>query len=265
MKVYRSLKDVKPQAGSVVTIGVFDGVHVGHRKIIAETVRRARRLGLRSVLVTFDPHPLKVTRPGGAPPTLISLNHRIALMKDMGVDAVVVANFTKATASLMPHEFAKDFLVDTLRVREVVVGSDFRFGAGRMGDVKLLSFLGAAYGFKTAPIKAVTVSGRKVSSSLIRSHIIRGDLTKARALLGRPVSVFGTVVHGASIGRVLGYPTANINPHHEAVPPSGVYAVKVRYGARWYGGVLNIGFRPTMTGATPRPGQPLAGQGVQVG
>ncbi len=246
MKIHSSLNGIKPLVGSVVTIGIFDGVHTGHKKIIAETVRRAKALNVRSVLITFNSHPLKVLRPSRTPATLISLNHRIALIEDMGLDVLIAINFTKEIASLKPHEFVKRFLVERLGAKEVVVGGDFRFGAGRKGDIKLLRFLGAIYGFKVAYVKAVRVLGHKVSSSLIRSFIMRGDLAKAQALLGRPVSIFGTVVHGAKIGRILGYPTANINPHHEAVPPSGVYAVRVKYGEGRYGGVMNIGFRPTL-------------------
>ncbi len=247
MKVYYSIEDVKPLAGSVVAIGIFDGVHVGHKKIIQETCRRARRLGLKSVLVTFDPHPLKVTRPAMNPATLISLGRRLALIGDMGIDIAIVVDFTKETASLRAHEFVETFLVDTLKAREVVVGEDFRFGRGRTGDIRLLKFLGGIYGFKAVPIRTVKVAGRKASSSLIRSLIMKGDLAGAGALLARPVSIFGSVVRGARIGgMVLGYPTANINPYHEAIPPSGVYAVKVRYGGRWYGAVTNIGFRPTI-------------------
>lgn len=229
----------------VATIGIFDGVHIGHRKIISYVVKRAEDLNTKSAAITFDPHPFKVLHPQKAPKTIISLSHRIRLIEALGVDMLVVLKFTKRMAALAPRDFIKKYLVEKVNAKEVVVGSDFRFGAHKEGDIELLKTLGAEFGFSVTPINVLEIGGRCVSSSLIRALITRGDLEGASTLLGRRVSVLGTVVHGSKVGRVLGYPTANVNPHHEAIPPSGVYAVEVKYRDKLYGGVLNIGFKPT--------------------
>lgn len=231
--------------GTVLTIGVFDGVHVGHRKIIKVCVARSRKLGIDSVVLTFDPHPLKVLHSRSVVPSLISLDHRIRLIRELGVDITAVLNFTKAVAGLTPEQFVKKILVERFRVKEVCVGEDFRFAKSGKGDIDVLRRLGERYGFRVKAITHVRMGGRIVSSSLIRKTIIGGDLRRARRLLGRPVSVLGTVVRGANLARELGYPTANINPHHEVVPPSGVYAVLVNLGNRRLKGVLNIGVKPT--------------------
>lgn len=254
MKILYSRGRMSALKGTVLTVGIFDGVHRGHRAVIGKVARRARRLGLTSVVVTFDPHPSKVLRSSGkGAGTLISLDHRVRLIREMGIDAVVVVRFTKEVAAYEPHEFAGRFLAEKMRAREVIVGGDFHFGRSRQGDRRLLRFLGSVFGFRVDFVKAVRVGGRVVSSSRIRSLIRRGGLRRASAMLGRPVSVLGTVVHGAKIAATLGYPTANIDPHHEVVPPSGVYAVKVICGKKVYGGVVNIGFRPTIPRGRHRP------------
>ena len=248
MKVYTSLQHAVPVRGSAVTIGIFDGVHLGHKKIIAETVKRAKSLGLKSALVTFNPHPLKVIHPERSPKTFIALEHKSRLGESLGIDILVILNFTRPLSMLSPRRFVEKFLAKGLKAREVIVGRDFRFGTHKKGDIDLLKALGRVCGFSVRPIDEVKVKGVCVSSSLIRSLITRGDLDGASRLLGRRVSILGAVVHGSKIGRRLGYPTANIKAHHEAIPPSGVYAVKVRYKGENYKGVLNIGFRPTVTG-----------------
>ncbi len=248
MRILRSCEGLRPRGGSVVAIGIFDGLHSGHRKIVSLAVKRARRLEAASAVITFYPHPLRILHPRRPTPrTLISLHHRVRLIEAMGVNVIVVVKFTRAIASMEPHEFVEQFLIRTLKAKEVVVGEDFHFGRRKRGDIALLKFFGGIYGFKVTPVRSVRIGGRVVSSSLIRSLITRGDMKSAGALLGRPVSMLGTVVRGSRIGTALGYPTANIDPHHEAIPPSGVYAVGVKYGDRDYGGVLNIGFRPTIS------------------
>ena len=230
---------------SIVTVGVFDGVHIGHKAVIKETVRRARAKGLRSIAVTFDPHPLKVLHPGHFVPSLISLKHRIGLIKKLGIDEVVVMKFDKAVANLSPEKFIKDILIDSLAAREIIVGEDFCFGRGAAAGVKRLSKIGDEYSVKVKTVKHVKKNSHIVSSTIIRQLIGQGRIDEASQLLGRPFSIFGTVVKGTRLARKLGYPTANINPHHEAIPPSGVYAVKVIFKGKRYKGVMNIGTRPT--------------------
>ena len=239
---------------SVVTIGVFDGVHLGHCKVIKDLARRGREADLKSVVVTFSPHPIKILRPGYKIPSLISLDHRTRLIKALGVDAVIVLNFTKAVSDLAPEDFVKNILIDRLGASEVFVGENFYFGKGARADAGALKSIAEGLGLKVRVIRPVMVNGQTVSSSRIRRLILKGDLGSASRLLGRPVSVLGTVVAGSKLAKALGYPTANINPHHEVIPPFGVYAVRVSFGGRLYKGVLNIGTRPTFY--SPRDKEP---------
>jgi len=230
---------------AIGTIGVFDGVHIGHIYIIRKTVERAKKLGSKSVVVTFDPHPLKVLRSKSYVPTLISLEHRMRLISELGVDRVEVLKFTKPLSRLSPEKFVKDILIDKFGLKEIYVGENFYFGHNAQADPVALKRLGKRYGFQVRVIRPLKKYGRVVSSSLIRGLILKGEISKAAKFLGRPVSVLGTVVKGESRGRILGFPTANVNPHHEVVPPPGVYAVRVKFRKRILQGVLNIGLRPT--------------------
>lgn len=255
MKVIRGIHAIPKMAtGSVVTVGVFDGVHAGHRKVIAATVRRARRIGAASVVVTFDPHPKRILRPSPAVPSIISLEHRIRLIRELGVDMLVVARFTRAFSRIGPSEFIRTVVAGRLRAREVVVSEKFYFGKGARAGVRELGKIAAACGIAVRVVRPAKALGVAVGSRLVRRMILRGDIRGAARLIGRPVSVLGTVVSGSRFGRVLGYPTANINPHHEVVPPSGVYAVTVRVGNGLFGGLLNIGTRPTFF--SPRDSEP---------
>lgn len=253
MQIARGIKALRNfPRGSVVTIGVFDGVHVGHSRIISQAVSRAGRIGAESVVVTFDPHPLAVLRPASRAPALISLGHRIRLISRMGPDALVVVPFTKTTAEMRPEDFVRDVLASKLSAREVMVGEDFRFGRGAAADTGEFKRIAGEHGIRVTVVRPVKIAGRVVSSSAIRKAVVSGDIAKASRLLGRPASVLGTVVKGARLARSLGYPTANLNPHHEAIPPSGVYAVRAKLGRKVYGGVLNIGTRPTFYGPRDR-------------
>ena len=230
---------------SIVTIGVFDGVHIGHRAVIKEAVRRAGAAGLKSVVVTFDPHPLKVLGARNAPPSLISLKHRIRLIRGLGIDRVMVINFNKKLASMSAGKFVKDLIVKRLCAAAIVVGEDFCFGRGASTDARRLRDIAKKYSVGVKIVKHLKKNGHIVSSTIIRRLVVGGYIKEASALLGRPFSILGTVVGGAALARTLGYPTANINPHHEAMPPSGVYAVRVKLRGRVYNGVMNIGVKPT--------------------
>lgn len=255
MKIFNSLRKVKDAGrGSVVTIGVFDGVHIAHQKIIKRVVSRAAALGLKSAVITFDPHPAKVAASRLPAPSILSLEHRIRLIGEMGVDIVLVLPFTRSFADLKPENFVSCVLAETLHSREVYVGENFYFGRGGRAGVLALERFSGRYGFKLNVVPSVKIGKRIVSSSEIRRYILSGELRKASKFLGRSVSVLGTVVSGSKFARLLGYPTANINPHHEAIPPSGVYAVRVRCRGRLFKGLLNIAVEPTFF--APRDKEP---------
>jgi len=233
------------KAGSIVAVGVFDGVHKGHQKLLASVVARAAKTGLKSVAVTFDPHPLKVISPDFHVPSLMSLAHRSRLIRALGIDRVAVMPFTKRFSRMTGEAFVRTILIGTLKMREIFVSEDFSFGRGAALRADALIALAKKAGFRAHVVAPARQGGDAVSSSRIRAAITKGDLKAGERLLGRPVSILGTVIPGARFARVLGYPTANIDPHHEVLPPSGVYAVRARCGSGWYGGVLNIGLRPT--------------------
>ncbi|MEE8359718.1 MAG: riboflavin biosynthesis protein RibF, partial [Candidatus Omnitrophota bacterium] len=248
MKVYRSIKNVeKVSSGSVVTLGIFDGVHKGHAHIIRSLVKRAKKLGKKSIILTFHPHPSAILHPKTAVPLLTSLDHRLKLLEKHGVDIVVLLRFNERFSKTAPEAFIKNFLLDRLRMAEIFVGRNFVFGRNRKGGTKLLNTLSTKYGFRVRRKRLLRKRDRAISSTHVRNLILKGKLHEAARLLGRPVSILGTVKEGTKRGRILGYPTANIDPHHEAVPSSGVYVIRAKLARsnRWYGGILNIGVRPT--------------------
>lgn len=253
MKIYYRYKKLETSVrGRVAAVGVFDGLHTGHLKIIKELVKRAKKSGRKSLVITLDPHPLKILQHKVYPPRLVSLEHKLRLLEKYGVDSVLVFRFTRKIAGMKGRDFIKNILIKKIHVKEIIAGSTFRLGSDRFNPEKAAPLL------KVGIIRPLKKYGMVVSSTAIRSLIIHGELKRASRLLARPVSVLGTVVKGARRGRLLGFPTANIDPHHEAIPPAGVYAVKVRIGGiarsrRSYKGILNIGFRPTFHGK-PRPG-----------
>ena len=225
---------------TIVTIGIFDGVHKGHQKILKKVLKEAKASRLKSVVVTFDPHPVKVLSLCAQIPLLMSLDHRIRLIKKMGVDYCLVKKFTKEFSKLSPEEFIKDILVDKLNLKALVTGENFLFGFKEKGCSKLLKKLSKIYDFKFYSTPPLKIGGEYISSTRIRKLIEKGRLGLAKKLLGRPVTILGTVVKGKSLGRELGFPTANIDPHHESIPPAGVYSVDAALGKKIYRGVLNI-------------------------
>ncbi len=230
---------------STATIGIFDGVHRGHQRILEKLVREARKLKTKSLVITFYPHPRKVLNPQSKVPLLISLEHRLKLMEEEGVDFFLVIKFTQPFARIKADDFIKEILVNKLGIKTLVVGENFLFGHRGKGNFSLLKGLSKKYGFRLLGVKPVKMKSKYVSSTRIRRAIEKGDLKNASLMLGRPVTVLGTIVKGRKFGRRLGFPTANINPHHEAIPPGGVYAVDVQLGEKNYKGILNIGTRPT--------------------
>ncbi|MDP2910979.1 MAG: bifunctional riboflavin kinase/FAD synthetase [Candidatus Omnitrophota bacterium] len=228
---------------TVVTIGIFDGVHKGHQAILKKAVKEAKKSRFKSVVITFNPHPVKVLNPVAKIPLLISLEHRIKLIKGAGIDDCRILKFTKAFSKMTAEEFIKKILIDKLNLKVLVAGENFLFGFKEKGDKGLLKKLSRIYNFKFYSIPPLKIDGDFVSSTRIRKAIERGDLRLASKLLGRPVTILGAVVKGKRIGRIIGFPTANIDPHHESIPPSGVYSVDIVLGEKLYRGILNISAR----------------------
>lgn len=233
--------------GTVVTVGTFDGVHRGHQDVLARLSARARAVGLRSLLVTFDPHPLEVLNPDAAPPLLTPGREKLVALAESGVDYVAVIPFTRTFASYEAAQFVDLVLRDRLRMRELFIGHDHGFGRGRAGDVNVLQRLGAERGFRVEVVEPIAADGHAVSSTAIRRAIAGGDLHRAEVGLGRPYGATGRVVQGERRGRLLGYPTVNValpSPR-KLLPPDGVYAVRVHTVGGTFGGMLNLGPRPT--------------------
>jgi riboflavin kinase/FMN adenylyltransferase len=233
--------------GATVTVGSFDGVHLGHQAVLREIAGRAREAGRASVLVTFDPHPLEVVNPDAAPPLLTTGPERLEILAQSPLDYVVLLRFDRYLAALPPAEFVRQVLVERCSVRELVIGHDHGFGRGRSGDVETLRKLGVRHGFAVDVVDPVDFGGQHVSSSRIRRAVAGGDLTTAAAMLGRPYGVVGRVGQGEHRGRLLGVPTINLSElsHRKLLPPDGVYAVRVEWRGGRAGGMMNQGPRPT--------------------
>ncbi len=234
-------------AGTTVTVGTFDGVHIGHHAVLVEIVARARQAGRRSVLVTFEPHPLEIVNPQAAPPMLTSPEERREALAETGLDYVVFLRFDRELAGYSPERFVRDVLVGRCGMKELVIGHDHGFGRARSGDVETLRQLGQTDGFLVDVVPPVETGGHPVSSTQIRRAIAGGDLAGAARLLGRPYSVSGRVVPGAGRGRTIGIPTLNLGevPARKLMPPDGVYAAWVEWRGGRAGGMLNQGPRPT--------------------
>jgi riboflavin kinase/FMN adenylyltransferase len=246
MKIIYGIKGLgRLSSPTAVTVGVFDGVHIGHQKIIKELIKESSASGAKSVVVTFYPHPDKVLKGKDAPAMLTSLKHRLHLLASSGVELCLVINFNKRFALMDTLTFSKEILKKRLNIKMLVVGEDFSFGSDRLNTGFALNNIAKRLNFKLAIVKSERFHSKNISSSIIRHLIEKGKLDTAQRLLGRPVSVLGTVVKGRRRGRVIGFKTANINPHHEAIPPSGVYAVYTKVEDKTYKSVLNIGTRPT--------------------
>lgn len=247
MKLYTNLADIKaPFRGASVTVGNFDGVHLGHQILFSEVVSRARDLQGTSVVVTFDPHPLKVLRPESI--RLISTTEqKIELIEKAGIDVLVVIPFDREFAATTAAAFVDDILLATIGVRELVVGYDYAFGRGRQGTIEFLKEKGREHGFPVTVVEAHYENGMLVSSTRIRELVAEGRMDEVRLLLGRYYQIRGEVQRGKQRGgRVVGFPTANLRISEEDLcPRRGVYVTQVVYDGRCYGGVSNIGYNPT--------------------
>ena len=247
MEVFNGIEGIKhPFKNPVLTIGNFDGVHRGHRALFEKVKHWADELEGESLVVTFDPHPLKVLRPGNGPDLITIHERKLELIGDCGIDAVLVIPFTKEFALISAEEFVTGILVGRIGVKGIVVGYDYRFGNGREGDIDYLKGIGAEKGFRVEVVSGINIDDTVVSSTIIRKLIREGEIVEANHLLGRPYEVSGIVVPGRQRGgKLIGFPTANVGMAGQAPPKQGVYAVEAVVENRPCKGAANLGFNPT--------------------
>lgn len=249
MQIIQSLAELPASFGpSAVTLGNFDGVHLGHRALFRRLVKKARDLNCPSVVYTFDPHPLKFLAPDKAPPLLNTREEKRRLIAASHMDLLIDAPFTAEFAEMSPQRFVDEILVGRLGVRALVIGYDYAFGKNRRGDAAFLERCGREKGFAVDVLEPVGADGQPYSSTRIRNMIAAGDVSHVVGLLGRHYNLEGRVVPGEQRGRDMGFPTANLVSNKELLPAVGVYAVKVRLEQQEYAGVVNIGQRPTFAG-----------------
>lgn len=234
--------------GGVGTIGNFDGVHRGQRSALELVVARAEELGVPSVVVTFEPHPVAVLRPGQAPTLLTTLPQKEKLLEEAGISAVLVVHFTPEFSKIPARRFVREFLHEKLDLKEIYVGSSFVFGHGREGDLSLLREMGESFGFRAFGVDEVSFGGERISSSRIRRGISEGKVAEAMEMLGRPYSIAGVIARGDRMGKRLGWPTINLVPENKLLPLDGVYASRVFFPSlpASFDSVTNIGTRPTV-------------------
>lgn len=255
MHFFRRPRSLVPalQSGCVITVGVFDGVHLGHQKILGQLLNQARLRRLPSLVLSFEPTPQECMNPANPPARLMRLREKFQVLNGMGIDHLFCPPFGRLQ-NLSPEVFIETLLVKTLGVRHVVVGEGFRFGQGRVGTFADLEAGGRRWGFGVEQVESVTMEGERVSSTAVRKALAAGDMSRARRLLGRPYRMEGRVCHGQKLGRTLDFPTANLRLQRRVSPVSGIFAVRV-YGVlpvqRGVDGVASVGTRPTVNGVEP--------------
>ncbi len=250
MELIRGLHNLRPRHhGCVATIGNFDGVHLGHQAVLGQLAEKGGELGLPTTVITFEPQPLEFFAPELAPPRLTRLREKLKALRRFSVERVLVVRFDEAFARKSAEAFIEQVLLDGLGVRYLVVGDDFRFGAGRSGDFTMLQQVGGARGMEVVRMHSFCIDEERVSSTRVREALARGDMGRAEQLLGRPYRMCGRVAHGDKRGRTIGFPTANIFLHRENTPVQGVFAVEM-FGLMGepIPGVANVGTRPTVDG-----------------
>jgi riboflavin kinase/FMN adenylyltransferase len=242
------LKQTDLPRGCVATIGNFDGMHVGHQAIIRGVIERAREVGRPSAVITFHPHPLTIVAPDRVPKQILTIAQKEELMREIGVDALLIVPFTHEFSRLTADRFIEEFLVNALQVTEVRIGRDFCFGAGREGNLAKLAAAGERFGFAVHGIDDVKMRGMRVSSSIVRDAISKGCMRSVTMALGRTYFIDGRVATGRRLGRKIGFPTVNVDPQNDLYPGSGVYVTTSRFESfdRSFESVTNIGVRPTL-------------------
>lgn len=252
MRLFRGLHNIRPFAqGCVLTIGNFDGVHLGHQRVLSKLKQQAAELTLPSAVMIFEPQPKEFFNAEGAPARLTTLAEKLELFQTQQIDAVACMAFNPRFRGLSAQQFVEDVLVKGLNVKALIVGDDFRFGCDRSGDFEFLQKAGEQFGFSVTDTQTLQAEGQRISSTLIRSHLDEGDLEGAAPLLGRDFTISGRIAHGQKLGRQLGVPTANTLLKRSKAPLNGVFAVNVRNEItdEIYEGVANIGMRPTVGGS----------------
>lgn len=246
MKIIKNLENLKEKYEKVImSMGKFDGIHIGHQKIIKEVVKRAKLVKGTSLIFTFEEHPLKIVAPNECPPQISSLHKKINLFKNLGIDILVLINFDHKFAQIPCSYFIENILVKKINCKEIYVGEKFSFGKNKEGNINTLKILSEKFNVKVKCIKEVEVNKEDVSSSKIRELIMQGKLELVTKLLNRPYEIYSQVVEGKKRGTQLGFPTANLLASGYVLPPMGVYAVEVNYKEKKFKGICNIGYRPT--------------------
>ncbi|MBM4338101.1 MAG: bifunctional riboflavin kinase/FAD synthetase [Deltaproteobacteria bacterium] len=249
MELIKGIENLKrPFRNPVVTLGNFDGIHLGHQRIFEKIKEEARRLAGASVVVTFEPHPLKILSPEQCPPLLTPFKKKMMLIEQTGVEKVLCIQFTKTFAEITPVEFVKNILEGKLGAKKIIVGYNYRFGRGKSGNAQSLRETCSRLGIEVEVVEALTIDDTVVSSSKIREFIREGEVERASKLLGRDYPVMGKVIQGAQRGHALGFPTANLEITEELYPKPGVYAVNIEWHGQRWNGLANVGFNPTFDG-----------------
>ncbi len=250
MSILKHSASFSPKTKTTVTVGTFDGVHLGHQKIIAKLVEAAKENGSAPTLLTFDPHPRKVVQPNTSVDLIQTLEERAETLTHLGLQHMVVHPFTKAFSQLSAAEYVKEFLVNLLNIDQIIIGHNHRFGKNRTASVEDLQHYGEIYGFKVMQISAEEIDSISISSTKIRAALAEGDVVTAHTFLGHPFTLSGTVIEGKQRGRTMGFPTANIAVNHpdKIIPKNGVYAVRVHLQNTERLGMMNIGTNPTVNG-----------------
>jgi len=255
MIVCRDLNNLPKFSNSVITIGSFDGVHSGHRKLLDNVIQKAKRINGDSILITFDSHPRQVIYPKDKDLKLLtSIDEKLELLEDTGLDYVVIVPFTIEFSQINPREYIEDFLIKNFNPNHIVIGYDHKYGLNRAGDITLLREYEQKFEFTITEVLQQEIDDIAISSTKIRQALIDGDIVKSNRFLTKPFMIKGKVVKGAQLGRKIGYPTANIKPSNplKLIPADGVYATTVRYKDRLLNGMLYIGMKPTIEGSTDR-------------
>jgi riboflavin kinase/FMN adenylyltransferase len=251
MEIIKGIENLKtPLRNPVVTLGNFDGVHLGHQRIFEKVKEEAGKICGESVVITFEPHPLKILSPEQCPPLLTPFKKKMMLIEETGIEKILCIQFTRAFAELSPIEFVKSILVGKVEAKKIIVGYNYQFGRGKSGDVDSLKKNCALFGIDVEVVEALKVTDTIVSSSKIRELISDGEVEKASKLLGRDYPVIGRVIEGTKRGHALGFPTANLEMAEELYPKPGVYAVRVNWHRQCFDGLANIGSNPTFDAKT---------------
>lgn len=250
MKIFHGTDNAGILRGTVLTLGVFDGLHLGHQKIMEQVVERANLINAVPTAITFDPHPRAVLHPENAPPLLQTLDQRLANFEFLGIKQSIVIRFDQQFAAINAETFLRDIIFERFQAKEVYLGKGFAFGKDRAGNIELLRKISQELGFVADEVSEITLRGIRISSSKIRQLLLEGKVNLARRMLGRPYGIEGQIVHGMKRGRTIGFPTANLKPVNRVIPKFGVYATATLIDGVWRRGITNVGVRPTFDDET---------------